>query len=356
MTPHKRIDASDISHLSPAADEIIDVRSPAEFAEDHVPGAINLPVLSDAERKEVGTIYKQVSPFEAKRTGAALITANISRHLSAHFADKPRDYKPVVYCWRGGQRSQSLVTILQAIGWYVRIVDGGYKAYRATVMEANKSIPPTLRFVVVGGLTGSGKTKLLHTMERAGAQVLDLEGLAHHRGSLLGDYPDGQPHQKSFESRIAAALQSFSPDHPVFVESESSRIGKIHVPDGLWEQLKASPRIELEASVDTRTSITMDEYRDFLDDPEPLITKLSYLRRIRGNDMVDQWITAARNSDWIPLVRSLLVDHYDPSYSHAQKTNYRDPVARVSLADHTAPAFESAARQMIALGEEHVAK
>lgn len=331
-------------------DEIIDVRAPEEFAIDHIPGAINLPVLSDAQRKEIGTIFKQDSPFEAKKIGAAYITANISSHLEQHFADKPKEYRPLIYCWRGGQRSQSLATILDAVGWYVRVLAGGYKAYRNSVLAELRELPTKFRFIIVGGFTGSGKTRLLNAILDQGGQALDLENLANHKGSLLGGQPAGQPAQKGFETALHNALSKLDPKQPVFVEAESSRIGEIHVPNELWEALRASPRIELITSLEDRITITREEYPEFLSDPESLIAKLKHLAHLRGHETINTWSTLARDGQWDELIRTLLVNHYDPSYSHAQKTTYSEPITTIPLVDATPNSFTTAAKAFIAAG------
>ena len=345
--PLLRIPIKELIAPNPPIDEIIDVRTPEEFAIDHLPGAINLPVLDDEQRKEVGTIYKRDSPFEARKIGSAYITQNISSHLDAHFATKPKDYRPLIYCWRGGQRSNSLATILDAVGWYVRVIDGGYKAYRKHVLEALDQLPPTFRFFIVGGLTGSGKTRLLHAIREQGGQALDLENLANHKGSLLGDQPNGQPSQKSFENLLYVALTKLDPRQPVFVESESSRIGEIHVPNRLWEILRESPRIELITSLDDRIHITREEYPDFIAKPELLTAKLKHLVHVRGHETVNNWSELAHSGQWNKLIHSLLVDHYDPTYTHAEKTNYKEPITTIHLVDTSAQGFQSTAREFI---------
>ena len=199
-------------------DTIVDVRSPAEFAEDHVPGAINCPVLDNEERARVGTIYKQVSPFEAKKIGAVLVAKNVAGHIETAFIGRPRNWKPLVYCWRGGKRSGAMAHILRDIGWDARTLEGGYKAYRRWVIEQLARVPYGLRFRVVCGPTGSGKSRLLQALARTGAQVLDLEELAAHRGSVLGDLPGRpQPTQKMFESLVLQRLSSFESRREVFV-------------------------------------------------------------------------------------------------------------------------------------------
>ena len=205
-------------------DSIIDVRSESEFALDHVPGAINCPVLNDVERVQVGTIYKQNSTFEAKKIGAALVAKNIALHLQQTLADKPRDWKPLIYCWRGGNRSGAMAHILAKIGWPAVQLDGGYREYRRSVLSLLDSAPETLSFRVICGTTGSGKSRLLTSLANEGAQVLDLEQLAAHRGSVLGGIPgEPQPSQKMFESRILQKLQSFNAVRPVYGESEKPK-------------------------------------------------------------------------------------------------------------------------------------
>lgn len=304
-------------------DEVIDVRSPGEFAEDHIPGAINLPVLSDDERARVGTLYKQVSSFEAKKLGAALVSRNIAQHLETHFADKPKAYHPLVYCWRGGSRSGSMSHILQKIGFGAVQLDGGYKAYRRHVIAELATLPPSLTYRVVCAPTGSGKSRLLLELANAGAQVLDLEGLAAHRGSLLGALPDQpQPPQKSFESTIWSALSHFDPKRPVFVESESKKIGALRVPEALMIAMRASPCVRLDVPLSARVQLLTEDYAHFLQDPEDINSQLAHLSALRGKEMVSAWQALANQHDWPQLVTQLLEQHYDPAYLNSLSTNY----------------------------------
>jgi tRNA 2-selenouridine synthase len=306
-----------------AFDEIIDVRSPGEFAEDHIPGAINLPVLNDAERARVGTLYKQVSSFEAKKIGATLVSRNIAQHLDTWFADKSRSYRPLVYCWRGGSRSGSMTHILQKIGFHAEQLDGGYKAYRRHVVAELASLPSRLTYRVVCGPTGSGKSRLLQALASQGAQVLDLEMLAAHRGSLLGALPDQpQPPQKSFESAIWSALSGFDPARPVFVESESKKIGALRVPEALITAMHASHCVRLEVPLAARVQLLREEYPHFLRDPETLNTQLAHLARLRGTDTVAAWQALASQQAWDQLVATLLEQHYDPAYLKSLSSNY----------------------------------
>ncbi|HEV7390339.1 MAG TPA: tRNA 2-selenouridine(34) synthase MnmH, partial [Burkholderiales bacterium] len=234
-------------------DEVIDVRSESEYGEDHVPGALNCPVLDNSERALVGTLYKQTSSFDAKKLGASLVSANIARHLREQFHDRPRDWRPLVYCWRGGGRSDALAHVLAQIGWRVGRLEGGYKAYRHAVVADLDVLPRRFTWRVVCGMTGTGKSRTLRALGAAGAQVLDLEALAAHRGSVLGNMPyEPQPTQKMFDSLVWNELRGFDPDRPVFVESESKKIGRLRVVDALIDAMWASECLVLEAPVSVR--------------------------------------------------------------------------------------------------------
>ncbi len=328
-------------------DEIIDVRSEGEFAEDHIPGAINCPVLDNEERARVGTMYKQVSVFDAKKLGAALVAANISRHLQAHFLDKPRGWRPLVYCWRGGERSGAMAHILGRIGWQVGRVQGGYKAYRRAVIAELEILPARFDWRVVCGMTGTGKSRLLRALQEQGAQVLDLEALAAHRGSVLGNLPDRpQPSQKMFESRLWSRLKALSPERPVFVESESRKIGALRVPESLIGAMWASRCVVIEAPVGVRVALLKDEYAHFLADTAALNTRLDCLRPLHGNAVIDRWQALARGGAWDELTEDLLVRHYDPAYMRAIVAHYpRLPQAlRLTLPDHGDAAMRALAR------------
>jgi tRNA 2-selenouridine synthase len=303
-------------------DAIIDVRSESEFALDHIPGAINCPVLNDEERIRVGTIYKQVNAFEAKKIGAALVSRNIARHIEQHWLDKPRDWKPMIYCWRGGNRSGSMALVLAKIGWPAVQLDGGYKAYRAHVNEA-LSDPPPVRFKVICGTTGSGKSRLLEVLDSIGAQVLDLEQLAAHRGSVLGGLPtQDQPSQKMFETRIWEKLRRFDPSLPVFVESESKKVGQLRVPDAVMERMRASQCVSLTLSRPGRVRLLMEDYQHFTDSPATLNKQLDCLVQLHGHDKIRQWHEMANAGMMPDLVDQLLVDHYDPAYLRSIGRNF----------------------------------
>jgi tRNA 2-selenouridine synthase len=330
-------------------DTIIDVRSESEFAIDHLPGALNCPVLTDAERAEIGTIYKQVSPFDARRAGAALVAGNIARHLRSCFPERPRTWSPLVYCWRGGERSASVAHVMGRVGWRVRQLEGGYRAFRRLVVEALAMPPGSLRFRVLCGATGSGKSRLLGHLEQAGAQVLDLEALAAHRGSVLGDLPGcSQPSQKRFETRLWWALGQLDPARPVFVESESRKIGNCQLPGALLDAMRQSDCIILDLPQRQRIRLLRDEYRHYEHCPERLAGQLDCLTALHGAATVERWQAMVRNARWEELVGCLLAEHYDPVYRRSIQTNYqRVGQARcLRLESADATEFEQAALEL----------
>ena len=305
-------------------DAVIDARSESEYAEDRLPGAVNWPSLNDEERKIVGTIYKQVSPFEARKRGAALVAANIARHIEREILGKPKSWQPLVYCWRGGKRSGSLSLVLDQIGFRVHIVEGGYKAFRGEVLAALPALAQRLSYRVVCGPTGSGKTRLLQALAQAGAQVLDLEALASHRSSVLGVIPgEPQPSQKRFDTLVWEQLQRFDPARPVFVESESRKVGNLAVPEALIEAMRASACLDLRLPEDERVALLMEDYAFFVKDPEFFCERLSALIQLRGKAVVEGWQAQVRAGQVEPVVRELLVKHYDPGYAASIQRNFK---------------------------------
>jgi tRNA 2-selenouridine synthase len=306
-----------------AHDEIIDVRSPTEFAEDHIPGAINCPVLDDTQRAEVGTLYKQVSPFEAKKLGAAMVSENIARHLRTRFLDRPRSWKPLIYCWRGGDRSGAMTTIFRAIGWPAGQLDGGYKAWRSHVIARLQVLPATLQFKVLTGATGNAKTRILHAIGELGEQVLDLEALASHKGSVLGILPDEpQPSQKGFETALLVALQGLDPGRPVYVEAESRKIGNLHVPEALIERIRAGECLEVDASIGARVEFLLRDYDYFLTRPAFLSQRLEALHSLQSRETIGRWQQFIAAGQWAALVGELLELHYDPLYRRSQNHHF----------------------------------
>lgn len=330
-------------------DAIIDVRSPAEFAEDHLPGAINCPVLNDAQRAQVGTMYKTIGAFEAKKLGAVLVAKNIAQHIEEQFLQHPHHWKPLVYCWRGGNRSGAMAHILARIGWQAIQLEGGYKAYRTHVNHDIATLPQALNFNVLCGPTGSGKSRLLQVLAAQGAQVLDLEQLAAHRGSVLGGLPTAmQPSQKMFESRLWELLRHFDPARPVFVEAESKKIGKLRVPETLMEKMRASPCTAVELSVPHRVALLLEEYAHFVADPTQLNVQLDFLIRLHGREKIAHWHQLALSGKMQELVETLLCTHYDPGYLQSIRRNFSGfPQARaLVLADISDATFADAAQTL----------
>ncbi|MEO0484764.1 MAG: tRNA 2-selenouridine(34) synthase MnmH [Pseudomonadota bacterium] len=341
--------------LDHPADTIIDVRSPAEFAEDHVPGAINLPVLDNYERAEVGTIYKQDSPFKARKIGAAKVFRNAASHIERELSHHEGAWRPLVYCWRGGQRSGSFAWMLGQIGWRAEVIDGGYRTFRRLVAAACYDDPLPVRLVRLGGLTGTAKTELLGHLSAAGAQVIDLEGLARHRGSLLGAMPEPQPSQKAFETALAVALARCDPARPVIVEAESSKIGALTLPKSLWSAMKAAPMVEVLAPIEARAVYLARAYADVLADGAALRDKLSPLRRVRGAAVLAAWDELIAAGDHVALCRALMERHYDPAYRRSQAA--RPAVARreVVLGDLGEATLAAAAPRILGAVEGLVA-
>jgi len=301
----------------------LDVRSPSEYADDHLPGAVSAPVLDDDERARVGTLHAEAGAFEAKKVGAALVSRRIAGIVETIAADKPRGWSPLVYCWRGGKRSASLVHVLNEIGFPAVQLDGGYRSWRRHVVAQLAERPAAFRYRVVCGLTGSGKSRLLGALADEGAQVLDLEALAKHRGSLLGDLPDApQPSQKAFESAILVALERFDARKPVWVESESRRIGALQVPDALLAAMRASPCVEVSLGLAERVALLKEEYAHFVADPAALDRRLAHLVELHGRETLARWSALAHGGETDALVAELLRAHYDPTYARAMTRNY----------------------------------
>ncbi|MEZ5662045.1 MAG: tRNA 2-selenouridine(34) synthase MnmH [Burkholderiaceae bacterium] len=349
--PVQSMSASDVLQRLDSFDTVIDARSEDEHALDHLPGAINWPTLNNAERAAIGTMYKQVNAFEAKKRGAALAARNIAGHIERYALDKPRDWKPLVYCWRGGNRSGALATILGAIGFQVTLVEGGYKAWRNALVADLPTRVARLRFEVICGPTGSGKTRLLQHLASQGAQVLDLEDLARHRSSVLGHIPGvPQPSQKHFDSMIWDQLRRFEADRPVFVESESKKVGNLRVPDALIDAMRSSSCIDLQLPDDERVALLLEDYAFFVSDPEHFCQRLEALTELRGKSVVAHWVAQIREGHVADVVLDLLRQHYDPTYAASIRRNFSQygQAHACALPDRSAQSFDDAARQLIA--------
>ncbi len=340
---------SNLSQLD-AFDSILDARTPAEYLLDHIPNAINTPTLNDEERILIGTTYKQVSAFEAKKRGGAMAARNIAMHIEALFMDKPKNWKPLVYCWRGGNRSGSMVTILRAIGWQAQQLEGGHKAYRKLVVESLESLPTQHDFKVIGGATGSGKSALLSELTKQGAQVLDLETLAQHRGSVLGRFADtAQPTQKWFDSQLADTLRRFDASKPIFVEAESKKIGQIALPESLMTAIRSAPLWEVQAPIASRVTYLLQDYAEYVAHPERLKQQLSYLLPVFGHDKLNNWHERIDAGNFADITEALLLEHYDPLYQRAleRQSETRQPHDALILDDLSATTLANTAKKLM---------
>ena len=312
-------------------DTIIDVRSPLEFAEDHIVGAINCPVLSDLERQKVGTIYKKESSFKAKIIGSSLTAKNIAFHIENNFMEKKGAWQPLIYCWRGGQRSKAFSIVLSEVGWRTNQLKGGYKEYRNQVINFLDNIGPKLKITLISGKTGSAKTKILKSIENEGGQILDLEGLANHKGSLLGKIPDLiQPSQKFFESLIFNKIQNLNLKDKIYIEAESSKIGNIHIPKSIWKKMIKSPRIEISANVELRAKFLVSDYDYMCNNPTLINPIIKGLKNRLSKELFDEWTNLIDRKKWFDLTKSFLENHYDPSYSSNTIKNDRKVIKKIT--------------------------
>uniref|UniRef100_A0A7R9UTZ0 Rhodanese domain-containing protein n=1 Tax=Diacronema lutheri TaxID=2081491 RepID=A0A7R9UTZ0_DIALT len=339
-----------------AWDVVCDARSPCEYDDDHAPGALNFPVLDDGERELVGTLHKQASAFEARRRGAALVARNLHAILSAPpFSELGPDARVLVYCARGGERSRSLAYVLSRVGWTVGVVDGGYRSYRAHVRAALHRLGK-LEYHLISGPTGSAKGKMLDMIDECGGQTIDLEGLANHKGSILGDNPHSpQPSQKRFESLLAARAATLDPRAVVFVESESNLVGKLHVPPELFSRMRTAPRTSLALPMRARVGWIRAGYAHFeTTHVAELRAALDQLVRLRGRETVGGWLRLVDEGRWAEFVQQLLEQHYDPAYAKSKETFYGQAGDKASagdvleLGDCDDATYRRAARELLA--------
>ena len=324
-------------------DDVIDVRSPAEYAEDHVPGAISLPVLSNEQRADVGTMYTQVSPFKARKLGAALVARNAADHIAGPLADHDGAWKPLIYCWRGGQRSGSFASILTQIGWRADVVDGGYRSYRRLVVNTLHDTPLRHKIILLDGNTGTAKTDILNRLSKIGVQTVDLEGLASHRGSLFGSVAQGQPAQKAFESALAHAFTHLDPTQPTVLEAESSKVGELLVPSSIWARMIKAPRITISAPLNARARYLTQAYADLIEDPQALAHTLGKLVKFHGHDQIATWQNMARIGQFEQLAAELMERHYDSRYNKSRAAKDHQILGNLDLPELDSDALDRAA-------------
>ena len=332
-------------------DDIIDVRSPAEYAEDHIPGAISLPALDNNERALVGTIYTQDSTFKARKIGAALVARNVAAHLEGVLADRDGGWRPLVYCWRGGQRSGSFASILAQIGWRAEVIEGGYRSYRRLVVQAMHDTPLPHRVILLDGNTGTAKTDVLALLAKRGVQVVDLEGLAAHRGSLFGAVAQPQPSQKAFEGALAHIFDGLDPARPVVIEAESSKVGALLVPSALWAAMRAAPRIRLNAPLEARARYLTRAYADLTADLGTMQATLAKLVPLRGHEQVCLWQKMAQQHEFEALAAELMAKHYDSRYNKSRSVHEADLLAELDLHSLDGDELAQVADQIVGLIE-----
>lgn len=307
----KRITAPQLFQLEPDR-ALLDVRTPSEYEQGHVPGAKNLPLFSDEERAVVGTLYKQVNPERAFLKGLDFAGAKMSWYIKEALRLSPKK-KIALHCWRGGQRSGSLATLLSFAGFDVQVLQGGYKAYRQFVLSEFTNRRG--KFVVLGGKTGSGKTEILKELAAMGEQVIDLEGLANHKGSAfgaLGEEP--QPRVEQFENDLYSTWEKLDGNRRIWVENESRTIGKIALPGGFFEQYKSAPLCHLEIPVEVRIQHLAKIYATY--PKEEIIQALLKISKRMGGNNVKDALEAFEQGD-VEGATAIALDYYDKTYNHS---------------------------------------
>lgn len=327
---------------------IVDARTPKEFAEDHLPGAVNLPIVTQQEFAEVGTLHR-TDPHGAYVLGAQYALRNVARHIGETIAPLPRRSRLLVYCFRGGKRSRAWADPLVNIGYAVDVLPGGWKAYRAWVRAQLEQLPPRLDWRVLAGTTASGKTRLLQALAGAGAQVLDLEELACHRGSLLGALPgQAQPTQKGFDSALLAALLRFDPAQPVWVEDESKKVGRLQLPETLYDALQRAEGWQLEVPMPARVQACRDDYTHHAADPLAMVAQLQPLKPLVGGETLAQWRSLAEAGAVDALFEALMRQHYDPCYQRWLRGHRR--LQPLALPDLQPASLAQAAQRLMRSG------
>lgn len=295
---------------------LLDVRSPGEFAQGHIPGAISFPLFSDAERALVGTCYKQQGKEQALELGLELVGPKM-----ANFIREARMLAPqrrlAVHCWRGGQRSGSMAWLFRQAGFDVLTLQGGYKAYRRWVLEGFENVP--LSLLVVGGRTGSGKTKILQELARQGEQIVDLECLAHHKGSAFGSIGEsGQPTVEQFENDLFQALCALDPQRRVWIENESHSIGRVYIPASFWKKMRVSTLFNIQIPETVRIDNLLLDY--VLTDKSELEAAFLRIHKKLGGQHLKTALEALGADDFATAAR-IALRYYDKTYQHGLDNN-----------------------------------
>lgn len=296
---------------------LLDVRSPSEYRSETIPGAINIPIFNDEERSLIGTIYKQESAEKAKKIGVEAVSKKLPDIYDKVVKLNGQYNKLVFFCARGGLRSTSLVSLFSPLGIGAFKLDGGYKGYRKYINNTLPDIVKEIQFIVLYGNTGTGKTHILEALQDEGMDILDLEGCANHRGSILGSVGLGRQHtQKMFESLVYESLINRK-SNLVFVEGESRRIGKDIIPNYIYDGMKNGINIKIEASIEKRINNILRDYVH--DTDEELIESLNYLRQHLSDKIVDEFIELVANHEYRTVIKELITKYYDPLYEYKNR-------------------------------------
>ncbi|MCO6492504.1 MAG: tRNA 2-selenouridine(34) synthase MnmH [Phaeodactylibacter sp.] len=301
---------SEVLNLDPGR-VLFDVRTPAEYGKGHIPGALSLPLFSNEERAEVGTTYKQADPYKAFLRGLEYVGPKM-RAFVEEARKKAPSGKVAVHCWRGGQRSSSMGWLLNLAGMDVQVLSGGYKAYRNHLLEQFAACTPPL--IIVGGPTGSGKTGIIHALEQLGEQVIDLEGLAHHKGSAFGALGEApQPSVEQFENDLFEVFRALDHGRRIWLENESRPIGRVYIPDPLWQQMVKAPLLSVDMPLEVRVERLVSMYAGF--PPEDLKESFCRIRKRLGGQHFNAALDALDAGDFAAAARIALA-YYDKAYNH----------------------------------------
>jgi tRNA 2-selenouridine synthase len=310
---------------------VIDARSPHEYAEDHIPEAINLPVVDDVEYAEVGTRHR-TDPHSAYLIGVEYSLHNIANQIKPLIAKYGENDRMLVYCFRGGKRSKLWADNLRTIGYTVDVLRGGWKNYRRWVRASLETLPKHFEFRVLSGSTGTGKTRLLHALAFAGEQTLDLELLASHRGSLIGALPGKpQPRQKYFDTLLLNAMRRFDVSRPVWLEAESKKIGNVQLPDSLYEAMHRTVPIHLTAPMSERVRLWREDYPHLAENPSAMVDLLAPLKPLIGGEELGLWRKLAASGDIDQLFERVMSQHYDPCYDRSTRRTYKNEASSLRI-------------------------